>query len=606
MENKELDINTSENTASSPEPQKAKAKIKLTKGHIRLFFMSFSVTVLIGLIVGMIVFISGGAIGSAEKFYERGIAALEEQRYEEAEEHFLKALEKDPSHLDTRTGLCEAYEKLGKYEEAYNMALEGIELSPANYEFYGAAVRALCYQGRMAEARAFLENCTNNYVLLKIESSRPSSVSFSQQPGTYGEKFSLALTSSDSAVIYYTTDGSEPNLNSTVYNGEISVEERLTIRAFAISADGILTEEVEGAFRVRDENAIYKFADEAVESVVRSELGNYGELTYKDLDELKEFSSENSSGKIKSLEDFKEFLNVTEIALYGDTVSDYSPLSQVRGLKSLTINRIELSEEQLGQIAGCTNVTSLDLSECSLTTVAPLSPMTALTTLVLDDNELAGDGAAPSLAALKDIKLTKLVIKNNGIKSIGGIGEIISLKNLDVSDNSIKSLEGIGKLTKLDSLIAKDNAIESASGLSFLTSLKTLNLSGNALTDVTDLASAKSVSSLDLSGNEIEDFSPLRSTNIASLTAKNCGIYDLSTICEIVTLRSLDVSNNGIGDLSPIANLPYISELKIASNNLNTIKPLKGIASLTSLDISGNDVDKNEAAQFNSLKINWG
>ena len=607
MENKELEIIETENSTESQKLPKVKNPER-TKNYIRLFFMSFAVTVLLGFIVGMVMYITGGSIGAtAEKYYERGMVAIEAKEYDVAVENFTKALEKDSYHVGSRVGLCAAYEGLEKYEEEYNVAVEGIELSPATYEYYSAAVKALCYQGKMAEARQFLSNCTNNYVLLKMENSRPDKITFSTQPGTYGEKIDLSLTSSPNAVIYYTTDGSEPNLNSQVYNGAISVTEKLTIRAFAISEGGILSDEVEGAFRVRDENAVYTFIDEAVESVVRAEIGNYGELTYKDLDDLTEFSSENSSGKIASLEDFKEFLNLTKVEFYGDTIGDFSPLNEVRGLKTIIINRVNLTEDNLSQIAKCAGVTTLDLSECGLTTVAPLAPMTSITTLTLNNNALGGsDGSAPSFGALKDIKMTKLTVHNNGLKSVGGIGEIVSLKTLDISENNITSLDDIGKLSKLDSLIAKDNAIESASGLSFLTSLKTLNLSGNALTDISDLANAKSVSSMDLSGNEIADFSPLQGTNIASLTAQECGISDITGICDIITLRSLDLSKNGISDLSPIANLPYISELKVANNNINTIIPLKGITSLTSLDISGNDVKKDEAQLFNSLKINWG
>ena len=610
MENNELEIKETENNEESLETPKEKKPVnkEAVKGFVRLFFMSFAVTVLVGFLAGMIMYISGGSIGAnADKYYEKGMVALEAKEYEEAEEYFIKALEKDTYHLNSRIALLRAYEETAKYEEEYALANEGIELSPATYEYYGAAVRALCYQGKMAEARTFLNGCNNNYVLLKMENSRPDNITFSTQPGTYGEQIDLALISSPNAVIYYTTDGSEPNLKSEVYNGAIKVTEKLTIRAFAISEGGILTEEAEGSFRVRDENAVYTFKDEGVESIVRDKLGNYGELTYKDLDELTEFSSKDSYAEIVSLEDFKEFLNINKVELFGDAVADFSPLIEVRGLKTLTVNGVTLTDEQLSQIAKCTNITALDLSECGLTSVSALAPMNALTTLTLNNNDLGGsDGSAPSFGALKDIKMTKLTVKNNGLTSVGGIGEITSLRTLDISENNISNLDDIGKLSKLDSLIAKDNAIESASGLSFLTSLKSLDLSGNALTDISDLANAKSVSSLDLSGNEIADFTPLRGTNVASLTAKECGITDLSGICEIVTLRSLEVSNNAISDLSPIANLPYISELKVAHNNINTIKPLKGVASLTSLDITGNDVNKEESILFNSLKINWG
>ncbi len=63
-------------------------------------------------------------------------------------------------------------------------------------------------------------------------------VKFSPLPGTYsGAQNITLLNSNPSALIYYTLDGSEPTLNSTLYQGEIEVHEKTTIKAFA-ACDG--------------------------------------------------------------------------------------------------------------------------------------------------------------------------------------------------------------------------------------------------------------------------------------------------------------------------------------------------------------------------------
>ncbi len=56
--------------------------------------------------------------------------------------------------------------------------------------------------------------------------------------------FTLTLSSLDpNAKIYYTTDGSEPNMGSTYYSGPITVSQNCVVRAYAVS-DGLLSSDI--------------------------------------------------------------------------------------------------------------------------------------------------------------------------------------------------------------------------------------------------------------------------------------------------------------------------------------------------------------------------
>ena len=57
------------------------------------------------------------------------------------------------------------------------------------------------------------------------------------------EAFGLTLTSSEGAVIRYTTDGSEPTASSSEYTGPITVKKNTVVRAFA-QEDGLLNSEI--------------------------------------------------------------------------------------------------------------------------------------------------------------------------------------------------------------------------------------------------------------------------------------------------------------------------------------------------------------------------
>ena len=53
-----------------------------------------------------------------------------------------------------------------------------------------------------------------------------------------GEDFSVTLTVSPAATIYYTTDGTEPSTSSAIYSTPIELDETTTVKTLAVSADG--------------------------------------------------------------------------------------------------------------------------------------------------------------------------------------------------------------------------------------------------------------------------------------------------------------------------------------------------------------------------------
>lgn len=68
---------------------------------------------------------------------------------------------------------------------------------------------------------------------------------FSHSDGDYEEILEVALSVPDQedAVIYYTTDGSEPDLSSAVYEDPITVDQTMTIKAFAVK-EGLLPSDI--------------------------------------------------------------------------------------------------------------------------------------------------------------------------------------------------------------------------------------------------------------------------------------------------------------------------------------------------------------------------
>ncbi len=76
------------------------------------------------------------------------------------------------------------------------------------------------------------------------EQTQVTKPEFSIAAGTYTEPFDLSIScSTEGATIYYTTDGTTPDMNSTVYSEPLSITETTTVKAVAMK-DGLDDSEV--------------------------------------------------------------------------------------------------------------------------------------------------------------------------------------------------------------------------------------------------------------------------------------------------------------------------------------------------------------------------
>jgi len=83
-----------------------------------------------------------------------------------------------------------------------------------------------------------LLNAANGSYTLTV-ASIPEAVTFSPNSGEVTSGTTVTLTTSTAgATIYYTTDGTEPTISSTQYNGPITITAATTIRAIAINVAG--------------------------------------------------------------------------------------------------------------------------------------------------------------------------------------------------------------------------------------------------------------------------------------------------------------------------------------------------------------------------------
>ena len=117
-------------------------------------------------------------------------------------------------------------------------------------------------------------------------------------------------------------------------------------------------------------------------------------------------------------------------------------VQNLTGLSSLTLSENSISD--VSALNGLTGLTYLDLTGNSITDISALSGLTNLKELVLGSNSITDIGALSGLTSL-----TVLRLFNNSISDITGLGGLTGLTTLDLRLNSISDISALGGLTDL-------------------------------------------------------------------------------------------------------------------------------------------------------------
>ena len=194
-----------------------------------------------------------------------------------------------------------------------------------------------------------------------------------------------------------------------------------------------------------------------------------------------------SNREIKDLTGIEQAINLEELWISKNPVSDLSPLA---GLKNL-----------------------IGLGAWDNPNISDLSPLVKLPKLRWLD---FGRTPVSDLSLLADIKsLRRLTFQNGGIEDLSPLAGLTQLTILDIAYNwTTPDLSPITELTNLEIFVANNNDISDIKPLAALTKLKHLDLHNNKISDVSPLAKLVNLEMVKLYGNLISDISPLESSPI--------------------------------------------------------------------------------------------
>lgn len=355
-----------------------------------------------------------------------------------------------------------------------------------------------------------------------------------------------------------------------------------------------------------------------------------------------------SNNQITDITPLAQLKKLRTLHLDNNDIKDFSPLYDLSELTMLTIGGIEVSQSQIKELKtrlpGCliyndeantdivevhlggktfkSDVTKLDLSDCSITDLSALSVCTSLEELRLSGNYIR------DISPLLDIpKLRVLDLSNNMISDIRPLMSMTTLEHLNLAGNKISSITALSQLKQLKELVLNGNDIDGTQNLAKLSALKILGLKKTGISDadLEKLYNLKNLTVLALENNpditesgvnqlkkklpqckvthsEFEKKIVLGgkefSASTESVDASSLGISDISAAAGFKSVRHLDLSNNVISSVSALSSLKTLETLDLSDNNIGDVSPLYSLKNLKMLHIEQNGLSAEQLSEL--------
>lgn len=566
--------------------------MKLKKINKKTVKAAVITLVVIAVLAG--VFMLFGRSPLSKILYRSAVSDINDNENESAIEKLTTALTLDSKNQNARFRLVEVYKSVEEYDKAEKLLLDGIEMTKSNTKYYEELILLYVESERVEKALEFINSIDHEYVLVQLNKERPKALNSSPTQGRYEKSINVTLSSDDENVkIYYTTDGSTPNLKSEVYDGPIKIKSgNVTIKAFAMNKEGLISDELILEYRVNTSNQYVDFADEKMEELIRREVNIYNQAIYPaELEKITSLSNIDSKGErikgdIKSLEDLQWLPNLKELTLVNEkSINNISAVFNQKKLTSLTLRECNVPKDMLTRFSEFESLEYLDLSGNNIDDIEFIKEIKGLIGLSLGNNNIKDLSPLEGL-----LSLAKLDVSNNDFKNISVLQKLYLIKDLNLSGNSLKNLNDLAVNTKIETLNVSNCNLKSLSGVKRLTSLKKLDASGNAISDFGDIKGCAGFDYLNLSNNGIASLSFVEGLSVKELDLSQNSIKSVKSLQNTRGLEKLNLSKNNISDIKYLASLEDISILNLADNSITELSSLLPNKSLTKVIATGNSI----------------
>ena len=247
------------------------------------------------------------------------------------------------------------------------------------------------------------------------------------------------------------------------------------------------------------------------------------------------------------------------------------PLTESDLLSLTNLNAVFEDITSLYGIERCKNLQHLNLTDNRIIDLTPISQLTQLTYLDID--------------------------QNRDIVDISPISGLIELRHLDISSNEIVDISVLSNLKKLTYLKLNYNPINDISVLSNFKDLEELWMGHSPIDgDIYVLSGLSKLKLLWMSNCNIKDISPIKNlTDLEKIFFSYNQIEDISPLANLTKLTFLYLEYNQIEDISVLENLVNLIRLRLRHNKIKDILPLvnnKGLGPGDYVTLSGNPLNE--------------
>lgn len=254
-------------------------------------------------------------------------------------------------------------------------------------------------------------------------------------------------------------------------------------------------------------------------------------------------------------------LMISSSGKYCHTLSNINFLSSFKALKQLKIHHVSLADQDsLKPLSLLFELRSLDIQDCQIKDLSPISKLPLLTNIRCNSNNLE---YIPSMLYAK-----RLIAYDNPLKTADNIGECPKLEYLVISRCEITDIGNLENYPKLHSIYCVGNKIKDISCVDQLADLKTFIADDNQIQSINVQRKKTKLQTLSLRYNEISSIKEICKNfpNLTFLALSNNKISNILDIIDCECLKYLDLRNNLITNPKPIYELKNLKTLDISKN----------------------------------------
>ncbi|MBQ1410578.1 MAG: leucine-rich repeat domain-containing protein [Oscillospiraceae bacterium] len=493
-------------------------------------------------------------------------------------------------NADTAMKLAEAYHKSGNYTKTEYVLMHASYDHPEDQRLYEALSRIYVEQDKLLDAQQLLDGIPNEQAREALAEKRPAAPVLSPAADYYSEYISIELQQPDAdATCYLSLDGGYPSKEADAYAGPVALNGGQTqVLAVAVNEAGLVSSLTRGDYTIAGVVEDVEFHDEALLAYTQ-ELLHRGNRTIR-TDDLWGIPELQLPEGIQNTTDLVYFTGVEKLVGKDLGELDYSFLSSMPKLNDLELDGCIMTQQTLQQIAACSSLDTLILTNCNLTNVSALADMQNLRVLDLANNSInaldaltggglehleefyLGHNALTGLPVLRGFPALKtLDLSYNALTYTGGISACTSLERLDLSHNRMSSVTALSALTELIWFDGSNNEVSDVSMMSPCTKLESFLMTDNQLQNIDFLSECAGIREVNIDNNDVIKVPAFqKDCPLVSFSAAHNYLEDLSGLAGLQSLTMVNADYNNIGDISVLVDCPALVQVNVYHTNVHS------------------------------------